>query len=357
MSSSNDYVRIARFLAQGRSMVWIRIINRDGSAPRDVGASCLLLGGSTLVGSIGGGQMEYEVLEKAKQLDLQKGPQVIHYSMIGKEADDIGMICGGSVDILMVPLSHTDAEVVSFFEATKQHLLDGIPGTFVSLVKTADGKAPQTGARMFVGMDGKAIGTIPGGISSLGELAHIESPGLVRCPGTGREFFIDPLERTPVLLLFGAGHISTCLAPLAKKLGFRIVVVDDRAEYANTDRFPDADEIHAMPIEQAVRQIQTTYATYIAIMTRGHTHDRLVLEAMLPKPHAYMGMIGSTNKRDVIYDVLMKSGFTPDALSAVYSPIGLDIGAETPDEIAVSIVAEIISLRSEKRNAWKTASA
>jgi xanthine dehydrogenase accessory factor len=356
MSPSNDYVRISRFLSQGRSMVWIRIIKRDGSAPRDVGASCLLLDGNTLVGSIGGGQLEYEMLEKARRLHPQRGPRVIHYRMTGKEAEDAGMICGGSVDILMDPLFHDDPEVVSFFEATKQHILSGTPGTIVSLVKTSDGDSPKMSARMFVGMDGNAFGSIPGGIPLIDELVSIESPGSVYCPETGREYFIDPLERPPVLLIFGAGHISTCLTPLARKLGFRIIVVDDRAEFANADRFPDVDEIYAIPFERAVKQINTTFATHIVILTRGHTHDRLVLEAMLRKPHAYLGMIGSIKKRDIIYEALLKSGFSPDMLSAVFSPIGLDIGAETPDEIAFSIMAELISIRSRKRKSLTTAS-
>jgi xanthine dehydrogenase accessory factor len=143
---------------------------------------------------------------------------------------------------------------------------------------------------------------------------------------------------------------------LARKLGFRIIVVDDRAEFANADRFPDVDEIYAIPFERAVKQINTTFATHIVILTRGHTHDRLVLEAMLRKPHAYLGMIGSIKKRDIIYEALLKSGFSPDMLSAVFSPIGLDIGAETPDEIAFSIMAELISIRSRKRKSLTTAS-
>lgn len=353
MSSSNDYVRVARFLSQGRSLVWIRIISRIGSAPRDVGANCLLLDGDILVGSIGGGQMEFEVIEEAKRIRAQQRPHVIHYSLMGKDADAAGMICGGEVDILMEPLSHDDPEVVFFFEAVRQRILNGIPGTFVSLVKTAEGGSPVKGARMLVGINGEAFGNIPGGMPSSAELARRWESGLVRCPESGRMFFVDPLERTSVLLLFGAGHISTCLAPMAKMLGFRIIVVDDRAEYANTDRFPDADEVHAIPFERAVWQVPTTYLTYIVIVTRGHSHDRLVLEAMLTRPHAYLGMIGSINKRDAIYKALLNTGLSMDTLNEVCSPIGLDIGSETPEEIAVSIIAEIISFRAEKRKSLK----
>ncbi len=355
MSSSNDYLRIARFLAQGRSIVWIRIISKRGSAPRSTGASCLLLDGKTLVGSIGGGRMEFEALKEAGRISKEQRPRIMHFNLMGQDADAAGMICGGTVDILMDSLFHDDPEVVSFFNETKNLIQNGTPGTFISLVKTAEGDLPEKGARMFVGIHGETVGNIPGVTPPPDELARIDTPGLIRCPETGRTFFVEPIEKTPALLLFGAGHISTCLAPMAKKLGFRIIIIDDRAEYANFDRFPDVDEVFAVPFERAVKQVPTNYATYIVIVTRGHIHDRLVLEAMLNKPHAYLGMIGSIHKRNAIYTALSKTGISPDALSAVHSPIGLDIGAETPEEIAVSIMAELISIRTEKRKAWMTA--
>ncbi|GAB6908359.1 XdhC family protein [Desulfosarcina cetonica] len=301
--------------------------------------------------------MEFEALKMARRLFLKKSPYVMHYSLTGKDADTSGMICGGSVDILMEPLHHTDREIVSFFEAVKQHILSGIPGTYVSLVNTNEDDLPGTGAQLFVGIDGKAFGSLSGGMPLPDELARIDSPRLFRCPETRRIFFVDPLERKPALLIFGAGHISTCLAPMAKKMGFRISIIDDRAEYANRDRFPDADEIHVMPFELSVRRVQTAYNTHVAVVTRGHIHDRIVLEAMLHRPHAYLGMIGSVNKRDMIYKTLLERGFSQEMLSGVHAPIGLDIGAETPEEIAVSIIAEIIHFRAEKRKFWKSAHA
>ena len=110
MSSTNNYVKIARFLEQGRSLVWVRIIKRFGSAPRDVGADCILLDDDTLIGSIGGGRMEFEVLEEAKRLRMQRLPRVVHFDLMGKDADASGMICGGTVDILMDPLFPDDPD-------------------------------------------------------------------------------------------------------------------------------------------------------------------------------------------------------------------------------------------------------
>lgn len=355
MSAMNNYVRIARFLAQGRSLVWIRIIKRSGSAPRSIGADCLLLDDDTLVGSIGGGLMEYEVLETARRIRAQRLPRVIHFDLMGKDADAAGMICGGMVDVLIDPLFPDDPDIVALFDATKNCILSGIPGTFISLVTAAGGCPPEKAVRMLVGPEEKTLGDMPGGIPSLPELSNLDAPALLRCAETGRVFFAEPLKSTPVLLLFGAGHISSCLAPMAKMVGYRVIVIDDRAEYANADRFPDADEIYVMPFAQAVRQCPATDLTHAVIVTRGHSHDRLVLEAMLSRPHAYIGMIGSIKKRNAIYEALIQTGVSPETLSAVYSPIGLDIGAETPEEIAVSIIAELIDTRAQKRNSLKMA--
>ncbi len=109
---------------------------------------------------------------------------------------------------------------------------------------------------------------------------------------------------------------------MAKKMGFRISIIDDRAEYANRDRFPDADEIHVMPFELSVRRVQTAYNTHVAVVTRGHIHDRIVLEAMLHRPHAYLGMIGSVNKRDMIYKRCWKGGFRKKCCLVFMLPLG-----------------------------------
>ncbi|MBU2578258.1 XdhC family protein, partial [Patescibacteria group bacterium] len=149
--------------------------------------------------------------------------------------------------------------------------------------------------------------------------------------------------------IFGAGHISTFLSPLAKRVGFSVVVIDDRGEFANTERFPDADEIMVEPLSQSFDRIAVTPSSYIAIITRGHIHDHAVLKEALKQKPAYIGMIGSKRKREIIYQALIKEGTPKETLQKVHSPIGLAIGAETPEEIAVSIVAELIQERERLR--------
>ena len=154
-----------------------------------------------------------------------------------------------------------------------------------------------------------------------------------------------------MLMLFGAGHISMYLAPLARMVGFRVCVIDDRAEFANSSRFPTADQLMACSVAEAFSRIAVTPATFIAILTRGHDHDLEALRAALTTRPAYLGMIGSRRKRDLIYGSLMAEGIGAEDLRRVHSPIGISIGAETPEEIAVSIVAELIQVRARASEA------
>jgi xanthine dehydrogenase accessory factor len=349
MSLNNSYVKIARFLEQGRSLVRARIIRLAGSAPRSVGADCLVLDDGTLVGTIGGGSLEHAVIQKAKGMLTHKKNEVLHYTMMGENVAKSEMLCGGIVDILLEPLNPADKELVSIFSATKNLILNGAPGIFVSEVPSGEEGSAHCD-RLLVGENGVIHGNIPSFSYPLSDLAGLSAPEVIRCPGTGTLYFAEPLQSTPEVLIFGAGHISTCIAPLAKMVGFRVVVIDDRDEFANRGRFPMADDIFVMPFQQTAGKVSTTPHSYIVIVTRGHSFDKVVLESMLDKPHAYLGMIGSKKKRTAIYQALTEAGVSQETLSRVYSPIGLDIGAETPEEIAVSIVAELIDIRASRKS-------
>ena len=161
---------------------------------------------------------------------------------------------------------------------------------------------------------------------------------------------IDPLRKEETVYLFGAGHVAQPTARLAAFVGFRVRVVDDRAEFANADRFPEAEEVRvATDFDSALKGIAVDRSGFIVIVTRGHLHDKTVLMQALRTEAAYIGMIGSRRKRDHIFNALLKQGFTENDLKRVHSPIGLDIGAETPEEIALSIVAELVKARAQGR--------
>jgi len=215
----------------------------------------------------------------------------------------------------------------------------------------ADGR--EGGARCLVLEEGSVIGAAAGLPGAAGADVHrwadVRRPALVTLAEyEGRPtVFLEPVEAEAVLMLFGAGHISTFVAPLARMVGFRVCVIDDRGEFANARRFPSADQLLVCSVAEAFQRVAVTPSTFIAIVTRGHVYDREALRAALATRPAYLGMIGSRRKRDLIYASLMEEGLAAEDLRRVHSPIGISIGAETPEEIAVSIVAELIQVRAQ----------
>src|SRR5260370_19877038 len=159
------------------------------------------------------------------------------------------------------------------------------------------------------------------------------------------EIFIEPVMPVSTLYVFAAGHIAWSVYKVARIAGFEIVVVDDRESYANRERFPEARDVYADEYEQVMAQLSPSEASYIVIVTRGHRDDMRVLRWAAETPARYIGMIGSQRKGISIYKELGKEGIAADNLARIYAPVGIDIGAITPEEIAVSIVAELIAIR------------
>ena len=161
------------------------------------------------------------------------------------------------------------------------------------------------------------------------------------------DVFLEPIKPLPSLLIFGGGHISFFLARIGKMVDFHVTIIDDRPEFANASRFPEADETIAEDIASVTRRLDIKGSSYIVIVTRGHQKDTSVLEWAVTTPAAYIGMIGSKRKIHVAFEFLKTKGIMQEQLERVHAPIGLSIGAETPEEIAVAIMAEIIQVRHE----------
>jgi xanthine dehydrogenase accessory factor len=234
----------------------------------------------------------------------------------------------------------------------------------LATVILSDGSVPRlAGAKMLIREDGSSVGTVGGGGAE--EQARKTAPAVIRsgqaqilrfdmggkghdakmvCGGQ-MDIFIEPIAPAEGLYLFGAGHISQHTAALAKTLGFRVTVVDPREEYNSPERFPQADILLNKPYEEAFKELDITPNDYVIVVTPGHVLDELCLEYAIGTPARYVGMIGSRNKSKDVFERLMTRGVAPQRLERVYAPIGLPIGAETPEEIAVSIMAEIIRVK------------
>jgi xanthine dehydrogenase accessory factor len=253
------------------------------------------------------------------------------------------------------------------FAAVASALDRGEPAALVTIVSTTGSTPQRVGAKMLVFGDGRQIGTIGGGCyendafwkareaitNRRPQLVHYEldddfaqETGLI-CGGQ-MSVYIEPIEPSPELYVVGAGHVGYHLANLAHEVGFRVHVVDDREKFASRDRFPNAVEVVAEDIPAWIERTALPQHAYVVIVTRGHTNDLEALRALAPRELRYLGLIGSRAKVARIYDQLVADNVPSNVLKQVHAPIGLDIGAVTPQEIAVSILAELIAVKHGK---------
>jgi xanthine dehydrogenase accessory factor len=247
-------------------------------------------------------------------------------------------------------------------------LADDDTVALVTIVATHGSTPQRTGAKMVVYPDGRVVGTIGGGCyendaatkareilrgGGRPKLVHYElsddfaeETGLI-CGGR-MDVFIEPIEPAPHLYILGAGHVGWQLGRLAPTVGFRVHVVDDRQKFANAERFPDADEIVVDSIPEWLERTPIAEAAYVVVLTRGHRQDYDALRLLAGRPLRYAGLIGSRAKVARLTDRLVAEGVSPDWLRALRAPVGLDIGAVTPEEIAISILAELVAARRGK---------
>ena len=335
------FLKLNRTLRQGKGAVIVRIVGQEGSAPRGVGSACMVDEDGVLTGTIGGGLVEHRAIQKARQLIVERVSALLPFEMNAEEVTAEGMICGGRVELFFEPVFPEDAEACSVFRAVAERLSEGREALL--LTRLEDGVRAGTAGNRFLLEDGNAsetgnpVGWTPD---------RPKAPTVLE--ENGERYFAEPVVREPELLIFGGGHISTCLAPVAKMAGFRVKIYDDRSEFANRQRFPEADHLCAGDYSETMEGIRLGGASYVVIVTRGHSGDREVLERVLAAEGepAYIGMIGSVRKRNALYGALLADGADQAALAAVHSPIGLDIGAQTPEEIAISIMAEVIGVKA-----------
>jgi xanthine dehydrogenase accessory factor len=253
------------------------------------------------------------------------------------------------------------------FTAVANALDRGEPAALVTIVSTTGSTPQRVGAKMLVFGDGRTVGTIGGGCYEndafwkAREAITNRRPQLVRyeldddfaqesgliCGGQ-MEVYIEPIEPSPELYVIGAGHVGYHLARLAHEVGFKINVVDDREKFANRERFPDAHAVITEDIPTWIERTTLPSHAYVVVVTRGHNNDLDALRALAPRDLRYLGLIGSRAKIARIYDALIEEAMPAEYLTRVHAPIGLDIGAVTPQEIAVSILGELIAVKHGK---------
>ncbi len=252
----NIYEEIVKLQREGRSGAVATIVNSRGSIPSFQSAKMLIRDDGSIAGTIGGGCVEAEVWQAAREVIAQEKPRSLTFDLNQDPKYDTGLVCGGTLEI-----------------------------------------------------------------------------------------FIEPVLPVPLLYIFGAGHVAVELFKAARNAGFDCIVTDDREAYANAERFPNARDIVAKDFDEALTDLTPRESSYIVIATRGHRDDMRVLRWAVQTPARYVGMVGSKRKAITVFRELTREGLNPELFGRVHSPVGLDIGAVTPEEIAVAIVAELVAVR------------
>ena len=332
------YAQALALEADGASFALSMVVYSRGSTPQKAGAKALFKQGGAVLGTLGGGCLEAEAQQRALR-SLDTGETLL-FDLRLDDIDgwDDGLVCGGSVRILSMPGINGNAGAYGAALAAEAA---GMPGILVTVL-----------AHSTLGV-GSAVWIDEGGLAGgYGELdggtlhAAMQSETAVLVEMGGGVYFLEPLCLPPRLVIAGGGHIGKAVARYAAGVGFSVTVVDDRPAFANSAHIPEADRVICGDIPATVGDLGLDASTYVVIVTRGHQHDGKVLAACMGSEARYIGMIGSQRKSLILRRRVVEEGYATQAqVEAVVSPIGLDIGARTVEEIALSIVAQLVAVR------------
>ena len=334
----------------GDDHVIATVVRTSGSTPQKAGAKLLVRKDGSGVGTLGGGCVEGDIWFAARQL-LKRGgsAEMRDYELNEELAAQDGLVCGGTMYFLIDPVRGKNSygeyagEVVAAYEG-------GAPVALVNIMVAPEGSGLSVGNKMLVRENGSTQGSLgdekldSAGASRARELMALGKNDYV-VEDSGVEYYIEAYTTPPTLVIAGGGHVSRALAPVAKSVGFRLFILDDREEFANKERFPDAEIVHVGDYDAGLQSLPINANSFIVIATRGHRYDDSALASALKTPASYVGLLGSKRKTILIYEALLKRGFSLDDIQRTRSPIGLDIGARTPEEIAISVMAEILMFR------------
>lgn len=322
-------------LNAGEDLVLVTVIASSGATPRGAGARMLIGTEGRLYGTIGGGAVEYRSEQIAAQVLKDRTSGQHDFSLTKDDVQNLGMICGGAVNVFFRFIPGHDPETLALAEKARALYEAGADLWLISEISAGGRLGLYSRETGFFGLDAPAA----------------LLPLLTRHPNraalAGRDFYAEQINSSGRVFVFGCGHVAQELVPVLARVGFRCVALDDRPEFARKALFPLAEEVMLIDFERIGDFIRVGAEDYVCVMTRGHAFDTVVQAQMLNTPACYIGVIGSAHKKAGVFRQLQeKYGHTEAELARITSPIGLDIKAETPAEIAISIAAQMIALRA-----------
>ncbi|WP_026895663.1 XdhC family aldehyde oxidoreductase maturation factor [Clostridiisalibacter paucivorans] len=336
-------------LEQQESFVMAMVINQSGSTPRNMGVKMIIRRNEESIGTIGGGLVEAHTQNLAKKVFENRQSIIKRFALDKKDVAEMDMICGGRVIVYLKYIDGKNQYYREVYSEVYNTKVKQKKGWFITLLSEAS-ECKRSG-QWFLTEDkilkGEPLEELEA--NEIKEFCSNAKKIHIFVSKNNNKYLIEYMGHIDKAYIYGAGHVGHKLAPLLSYVGFYTVVLDDRGKYANKDRFPMANEVIVLDsFDNVFENINIDRNTYIIIVTRGHQYDQTVLEQALNTDAAYIGMMGSIKKRNQIYNNLLEKGFEMKELNEVSAPIGLPIRGETPEEIAISIVAELVDIRAKK---------
>ena len=345
--------QFSRVATDGRPAALATLVAAAGATPKKAGSTMWVSEDGTLLGSVTiGGCVDARVIERAEQVVKTGHPELLRMSLGDEDAWELGLTCGGQVDVLVQrvdPRNADDPSVVAYRAA--RDAFDA--GRASVVVAHLDGRCE----RLVIDESGAMVGTL-GDVMLDARAREIASMRLAGARPSGIEkiahddrdiaLFFERLAPPEVVVIYGASHVAMSLVTFVRELGMRTVVVDGRERMATRDRFPAANDIHVGMPSEIAGTLRTTSRTYVVLLAHDYKYELPVLREVLRSDAGYIGMLGSRRRGETIRTMLAEEGFTPGELGRLKSPIGLGIGAKSAAEIALAIAAEIVAVRERR---------
>ena len=338
-----------RQLADQQPCVLATVVRTKGSTPQKAGSMLLVRQDGTGVGTLGGGCVEGDIWYAAREmLRHRSGPEFKDYFLNEDIAARDGLVCGGTMYFYLEPIYEPESfldighRLIEAYEG-------GDPVGLATAVNVPEG-SPNLGAKLMLLLDGGVAGTLGSrelddrAVAACRQVADVGSTESFTTD-EGVEVFVEGFTTPPTLTVIGGGHVGKATADLANMLGYRVFIVDDRPEFSNPERFPYAEQTVVTQYDRWWEDLSVNVNTFVVVATRGHRFDDMALESALKTRARYIGLMGSRRKNLMIYRRLLEQGVSLERLKEVHAPIGLDIGGLQPEELAVSIMSEIIMVR------------
>lgn len=328
---------IKAHLENHENLALVTVIASSGATPRGAGAHMLVGDTGLLYGTIGGGAVEHRSIEIAQTVIQEKASRAHDFSLTRDDVQALGMICGGDVKVFFTFLSAEEPQLLALCDTAEARFQIGSDLWLVCAISAGGTMALYDRVHGFSGT------AMPDALT-----AHLKrKPELVELDG--QSYYVEQIGSAGHVYVFGCGHVAQELVPVLSHIGFRCIAMDDREEFAQKALFPDAEDVLLVDFNHISDAITVTSDDYACVMTRGHAYDAVIQAQLLRTPASYIGVIGSARKKAGVYQKLREDyGFGDKDFARITSPIGLDIQAETPAEIAISIAAQLIAIRASQ---------